>query len=366
MTFTWTPTFEDARFDDEGNPIPYDPVFTLTDTEGGTDQITAYITVGDVNRGPIIPNPIADMELPEDSDAVQVPLVDVFSDPDGDLLTLTLVDPPDDLGLEIVMGNLVIHPIANLNTHGTDPFTIIIRATDDADIPAFVDDEFLLTIYDLNDPPDPFALLAPDAGFTVTDDVEELTFQWEDATPADNPWEPDAVYYIFVLRDQEFPDDSVAIPMMDMTEFAVTKQGILDTLEFEEHQIFKTLEWYVRAIDDSMAFVDATDSPRVLNLVLVVEDQYGPAIPNVYFLSPSFPNPFNARTTVRFGLPTPGATSVTVWDMHGRRVADLTSGHHSAGRYSVVWDAQSVTSGVYIIKLESGSFKAMQKAVLLR
>jgi len=51
----------------------------------------------------------------------------------------------------------------------------------------------------------------------------------------------------------------------------------------------------------------------------------------------SFPNPFNAKTTVRFGLPSPEMATVTVWDMHGRLVETLSTGRYLPGHYSEVW-----------------------------
>jgi hypothetical protein len=59
MTFTWRPTFNDAR------QQPYTPIFTVSDQGGLTDRINAEITVRNVNRAPRITRPV-------DADVAQV------------------------------------------------------------------------------------------------------------------------------------------------------------------------------------------------------------------------------------------------------------------------------------------------------
>ena len=223
-----------------------------------------------------------------------------------------------------------------------------------------------MNINDLNDPPAVFNLSSPQDGFIVTDDTNEMEISWEDATPANNPWEHDIVHYLFVLKDIEIEDDSTWIAT-DETSFTINKQTVLDSIGYDGPPwiIEMALTWYVWARDDSGAVVRSTDN-FTLNLNLDVDDEYGPAIPNVYFLAPNFPNPFNAETTVRFGIPTPGMTNVSVWDMHGRKIVGLASGYFHAGRYSVNWNADNVTSGVYIVRLQSGEFITMRKMILLR
>ena len=360
MTFTWqTDAFD---FGD------YAPVLTVTDTDGGTDEVTLRISVNDVPQPPYVVegNELPDLVIDEDSEPFQVDFSEVFVDPEGEVMVFTTVEDIQELNMQIDQDNMILNiaPIANLNTHGRDPYTISIQATDPSD--SFAVDAFDLTINDLNDPPDPFNLISPPNGFRVTDEIDEVQVSWEDATPADNPWEPDMVHYIFVI-DAEALEDSVWIPF-DQTSFTIDKQTVLDSIGYEgpPWNIQMALSWRVWALDDNLAIVLASNADFVLNLDLEVEDEYGPSIPYVYFLAPNYPNPFNAETTVQFGLPKPGMTNISIWDMHGRKVTDLASGYCYAGRYSVNWNADNVTSGVYIIRLQSGNFTTMRKAILLR
>ena len=84
----------------------------------------------------------------------------------------------------------------------------------------------------------------------------------------------------------------------------------------------------------------------------------------------SFPNPFNAQTTIGFELPEAGEVSLTVYDVTGREVRSLVTGHLSLGKHEVVWDAEGVSSGVYLVRLELQSAGTLQhntrKVVLVK
>jgi hypothetical protein len=99
----------------------------------------------------------------------------------------------------------------------------------------------------------------------------------------------------------------------------------------------------------------------------------GPAaslpLPSVFRLFPNYPNPFNPSTTIAFAVPGSVASrslSLRVYDLLGRQVATLASGTYHGGVYSVVWDGGSLSSGVYICRLESDGASFVQKMVLMK
>jgi hypothetical protein len=88
-------------------------------------------------------------------------------------------------------------------------------------------------------------------------------------------------------------------------------------------------------------------------------------------LSPSYPNPFNPQTSIRYVLPSPGAVRIGIYDVSGRLVRMLVDGQRPAGSHLTVWNGldqtgSSVASGIYIIKLESHGRVQTRKAVLLK
>jgi hypothetical protein len=93
------------------------------------------------------------------------------------------------------------------------------------------------------------------------------------------------------------------------------------------------------------------------------------SIPTAFALSQNYPNPFNPTTTIAFALPEPSYVSLVVYDVLGRKVAELESGTKDAGYHSAVWNAGEAASGVYFawfIAIDaSGSIKLSKVNKLL-
>ena len=89
------------------------------------------------------------------------------------------------------------------------------------------------------------------------------------------------------------------------------------------------------------------------------------------FATNVFPNPFNPSTTISYDLPNEALVSIVIYDAIGQEVRRLVSEQMAAGRYRTQWDARdnqgrAVGSGVYIAKVEAGSFSSSQKMLLLK
>jgi hypothetical protein len=94
-------------------------------------------------------------------------------------------------------------------------------------------------------------------------------------------------------------------------------------------------------------------------------------VPDEYALSRNYPNPFNPSTSFDYDLPRPGRVAVKVFTLLGREVKTLLDGHSEAGRFTAVWDAtdaagRAMPSGIYLLRVESGTFSAVRKMTLMR
>ena len=83
------------------------------------------------------------------------------------------------------------------------------------------------------------------------------------------------------------------------------------------------------------------------------------------------PNPFNPQTELRYQLKSGGDVDLSIDYVRGERVAQLASGHHPAGRYSVVWrgtDAggRRVASGAYFARFVAGPVVQTQRLMLVK
>ncbi|MDF1611492.1 T9SS type A sorting domain-containing protein [Stygiobacter electus] len=89
-------------------------------------------------------------------------------------------------------------------------------------------------------------------------------------------------------------------------------------------------------------------------------------LPLTYSLEQNYPNPFNPTTQIKYSLAKAGVVTLKVYDILGRQVAELVNKQQEAGNYTVNFDASRLSSGVYIYKIESGSFNSVKKMMLVK
>ena len=124
------------------------------------------------------------------------------------------------------------------------------------------------------------------------------------------------------------------------------------------------------------------DVIRIYNYVRIVRDldeatsigdNSDSSVPDGFVLEQNYPNPFNPSTTIKYSIPVetghaPSLQDVTlkVYDMLGREITTLVDEAKSPGTYEVTFDASKLSSGVYLYKLQSGSFNQTKKLLLLK
>lgn len=85
-----------------------------------------------------------------------------------------------------------------------------------------------------------------------------------------------------------------------------------------------------------------------------------------YKLHPVWPNPFNPVTRVQVDLLADTRLELSVYNILGRKVAELASGNYSAGMKTFTFDGRELSSGVYFVKLNSPVFNSMVKTILIK
>jgi hypothetical protein len=94
-------------------------------------------------------------------------------------------------------------------------------------------------------------------------------------------------------------------------------------------------------------------------------------LPEKFFVSQNFPNPFNPTTHVNIQLPERNNLTVSIYDISSRLINTLVNDEVDAGFYSIEWNgkdkfSQSVPTGVYFMKVISGDFTATKKMVYIK
>ena len=89
-------------------------------------------------------------------------------------------------------------------------------------------------------------------------------------------------------------------------------------------------------------------------------------LPAEFGITLAYPNPFNSRMRVSFGLPEVSDVALNVYDVTGRQVMELSSGRHTAGVHNVVFDGNDLSSGTYMLRLEAGGHRSQIKVMLVK
>lgn len=109
----------------------------------------------------------------------------------------------------------------------------------------------------------------------------------------------------------------------------------------------------------------------VYSISEMLEQEKENFFPVNYLLKSPYPNPFNPVTQINFEVPKQSFLTVSVYNLNGELVDVLTEEEYSPGRYQLNWNAENqlgqfVSTGMYIIRLSSGSFNQTKKILFLK
>lgn len=98
--------------------------------------------------------------------------------------------------------------------------------------------------------------------------------------------------------------------------------------------------------------------------VVAVNDKE--AVVEKFALEQNYPNPFNPATMINYSLDKSANVTLKVYDMLGREVVTLVNGVQEAGAHTASFNAQNMTSGLYIYTLSNGVNTISRKMMLLK
>jgi hypothetical protein len=90
-------------------------------------------------------------------------------------------------------------------------------------------------------------------------------------------------------------------------------------------------------------------------------------IPDKYYLSEVYPNPFNPTANIRFGTQESVQTRIELYNVRGQMVKVLYEGTPAANAIQTIRiTADDLSSGVYIVRIVGPSFAGARKMVLFK
>jgi hypothetical protein len=88
--------------------------------------------------------------------------------------------------------------------------------------------------------------------------------------------------------------------------------------------------------------------------------------PKEFILSQNYPNPFNPNTTINYSLPKQSNVKIKVYNILGKEILTLVNENKPQGNYSVEFNANNLSSGVYFYILSTGQFTQVKKMILIK
>ncbi|MFA6109322.1 MAG: choice-of-anchor D domain-containing protein [Candidatus Latescibacterota bacterium] len=121
---------------------------------------------------------------------------------------------------------------------------------------------------------------------------------------------------------------------------------------------------------DFFVFADAFGTGEARAKLMALAQQYL-GLPTEAGLESTYPNPFNAATTIRYRLSEPGPVRLAVYGLTGQLVRVLTEERQESGSHQVIWDGRAddgegAATGVYLVRLEGLGGVHVRKVTLLR
>jgi len=127
---------------------------------------------------------------------------------------------------------------------------------------------------------------------------------------------------------------------------------------------------YGNTLEELRAQVAAARALKWINVtppgMVLSDENQRPELPFTTSISGNYPNPFNPSTTIRFELAQSGQIDLAVYNVLGQRVAQIFNGYRAAGRYSEQFDASQLGSGMYFVRMNTGSALYTHKMTLIK
>ena len=119
------------------------------------------------------------------------------------------------------------------------------------------------------------------------------------------------------------------------------------------------------------AFIGGTDladlqanAAAAQQLPVSIQEETTPQ--GTFVLKSAYPNPAASRATIGFELPVAQNVRLAVYDVLGREVAVLVDSERQAGPQTAQFDVSSLSSGMYIYRLEAGTTRLTQTITVVR
>ncbi|MGQ9644522.1 MAG: T9SS type A sorting domain-containing protein [Ignavibacterium sp.] len=101
------------------------------------------------------------------------------------------------------------------------------------------------------------------------------------------------------------------------------------------------------------------------DILTSVEENDNP-IPTVFKLEQNYPNPFNPSTIIKFAVPERSNVIIKIYNITGEEIKTLVNEEKERGWYEIKFNSNGLASGIYLYRMQAGSYVNIKKMILLR
>ncbi len=219
-----------------------------------------------------------------------------------------------------------------------------------------------------NSLPDPSTLSTPadNANITISGDAStDFTATWTATTDPDG----NEVTYIWeASTDVNFDAKVITSSTGSATTFTTTYAVVDSILASLDVQQGASATLYHRVVASDGSNESYSDSRAVVieRGVVTSNEETELNTPDQVRLSQNYPNPFNPSTNISFNLSEAGLTELSVYNMLGQKVRTIVNKRLSAGEYSYTFNADNLSSGIYIYRLRAAGQTITKRMTIIK
>ena len=206
-----------------------------------------------------------------------------------------------------------------------------------------------------------------DAGkslFTVSSRLQNTGMIWDGTTTVHNNWgsSPTLMKPVTLSLMVMILADSIHIYPLDSTGKERSKYKTLTPDADSRYEITldqtqeKTVWWGIETFGEGIDRVEGFGQNPV---------------PDRFKLHHNYPNPFNGTTNIPFQIPVQGPVRIDVFNITGQKMKTIFDNDKPAGYYTAHWtgkndNGRSVSSGIYIVRFQAGTYIEQKKILLIK
>lgn len=89
-------------------------------------------------------------------------------------------------------------------------------------------------------------------------------------------------------------------------------------------------------------------------------------LPIEYKLEQNYPNPFNPSTIIKFAVPERSNVIIKIYNITGEEIQTLVNEEKERGWYEIKFNSNGLASGIYLYRMQAGSYISIKKMMLIK